>query len=242
MRDRRDAVQVQRHAADCGAAGAADVGWAVGEDPVDLEGPLPGRSGQGSGHGARPGRGRPGLGGGTGAARGQQARDHHGTGSFGAAPPHPQPGPPRSVLHETPPPLRVAAWLCRPTGRLAQLGLVALPGSGCKSAPGGPRRASTLPPMTWTAGGRRTSQRRPAAAGPLGGIGPWTSRCCRPGGPGWRPDDSNHGHRDPVVMHPAAVFIVALLRCPWQWFLLRSFACPGCRPAAAGWKRGRRGC
>src|SRR4029450_4346723 len=35
-------VQVQRHAADGAASGAVNMGWGVGELPIDLEGPLPG--------------------------------------------------------------------------------------------------------------------------------------------------------------------------------------------------------
>ena len=48
-------VQVQRHAADGGAPGAANMGWGVGELPIDLEGPLPGGIGQLGGNDVGPG-------------------------------------------------------------------------------------------------------------------------------------------------------------------------------------------
>ena len=70
-------VEVQRHAANGGATGAVNMGWGVGELPIDLEGPLPAAIGQLGGHDVGPGWSRRGRGGGARAAGGQHASDHH---------------------------------------------------------------------------------------------------------------------------------------------------------------------
>ena len=92
-------MEVQRHAADGGATGAANMGWSVGELPVDLEGPLPSAISQLSGHDVGPGCRRRGRAGGARAAGGQHASDHHDSSRRGDMHPHQMPDAPLVLGH-----------------------------------------------------------------------------------------------------------------------------------------------